>query len=131
MSIYEFTLILTADPNEEEADQLYGIFDDGTIATIDGVPQIYFHREAFSLESAIVSALLEVRKAGFDAVRILINPKVILGAIGNIDLRERGIDEAQAAEMRARLASFAEDWESPEMNVYDNYDEEKAKLQTR
>lgn len=46
-----------------------------------------------------------------------------------IDLRERGIDEAQAAEMWVRLASFAEDWESPEMSVYDNYDEEKAKLQ--
>ena len=50
---------------------------------------------------------------------------------GAIDLRERGIDKVQAAEMRARLASFAEDWESPEMNIYDNYDEEKAKLQTR
>ena len=131
MSIYEFTLILTADPNEEEADRLYSIFNDGTIATVEGVPQIHFHREAFSLESAIVSALLEVRKAGFDAIRVHINPKAMLGAIGNIDLRERGIDEAQAAEMRARLASFAEDWESPEMNVYDNYDEEKAKLQTR
>ena len=55
----------------------------------------------------------------------------MLGAIGTIDLRERGIDEAQAAEMRARFATFAEDWESPEMNVYDNYDEEKAKLQTQ
>ena len=131
MKTYEFTLILTADPNEEEADRLYSIFDDGTIATVEGVPQIHFHREAFSLESAIVSALLDLRKAGFDAVRVRINPKVILGAIGNIDLRERGIDAAQAAEMRARLASFAEDWESPEMNVYDNYDEEKAKLQTR
>ena len=50
---------------------------------------------------------------------------------GSIDLRERGINKAQAAEMRARLASFAEDWESPEMSVYDNYDEEKAKLQTQ
>ena len=49
----------------------------------------------------------------------------------SIDLRERGIDKAQAAELRARLACFTEDWESPEMNVYDNYDEEKAKLQTR
>lgn len=131
MKTHEFTLILTADPNEEEADRLYSIFDDGTITTVDGVPQIHFHREAFSLESAIVSALLEVRKAGFDAVRVLINPKVILGAIGTIDLRERGIDEAQAAELRARLACFAEDWESPEMDIYDNYDEEKAKLQTQ
>ena len=48
-----------------------------------------------------------------------------------IDLQERGIDEAQAADIRARLASFAEDWENPEMNVYDNYDDAKAKLQTR
>jgi hypothetical protein len=44
---------------------------------------------------------------------------------GQIDLRERGIDEAQAAEMRARLASFAEDWDSPEMDIYDNYDAAK------
>ena len=129
MKTHEFTLILTADPNEEEADRLYSIFDDGTIATVEGVPQIHFHREAFSLESAIVSALLEVRKAGFEAVRVHINPAVMLGATGNIDLRERGINQAQAAEMRARFATFAEDWESPEMSVYDNYDEEKAKLQ--
>ena len=50
---------------------------------------------------------------------------------GSINLRERGIDETQAANLRARFATFAEDWESPEMSVYDNYDEEKAKLQTR
>ena len=131
MKIYEFTLILTADPNEKEADRLYGIFNDGTVTTVEGVPQIHFHREAFSLESAIVSALLDIQKAGFDADHVHIKPKVVLGTVGNIDLRERGIDEAQAAEMRARLASFAEDWESPEMDVYDNYDEEKAKLQTR
>ncbi len=62
MKTHEFTLILTTDPNEKEADRLYSIFDDGTITTVEGVPQIHFHREAFSLESAIVSALLEVRK---------------------------------------------------------------------
>ena len=38
------------------------------------------------------------------------------------DLRELGIDEAQAADLRARLKAFAEDWESPEMDIYDNYD---------
>jgi len=43
----------------------------------------------------------------------------------------RGKYAKQSAEMRARLASFAEDWENLEMDVYDNYDEEKAKLQTR
>jgi hypothetical protein len=44
------------------------------------------------------------------------------------DLRERGIDEAQAADLRARLSQFAEDWESPEMDIYDNYDAVKANL---
>ena len=131
VKVHEFTLILTADPNEEEADRLYSIFNDGTIATVEGVPQIHFHREAFSLESAIVSALLEVRKAGFESVRVHINPSVMLGAIGSIDLREHGISKAQTAELRARLACFAEDWESPEMDIYDNYDEEKSKLQTQ
>ena len=48
-----------------------------------------------------------------------------------IDLRARGIDEAQAADLRARLATFAEDWNSPEMDIYDNYDAAKANLQTR
>jgi hypothetical protein len=36
-----------------------------------------------------------------------------------VDLRERGIDESQAADLRRRLAAFAEDWDRPEMAVYD------------
>ena len=36
-----------------------------------------------------------------------------------IDLRERGIDEEQAADLRARLRTCAADWDSPEMDVYD------------
>lgn len=46
----------------------------------------------------------------------------------SIDLRARGIDEQQAADLRARLESFAEDWESPEMNIYDDYDAAKSEL---
>ena len=38
---------------------------------------------------------------------------------GSVDLRERGIDESQAADLRRQLASFAEDWDRPEMAVYD------------
>jgi hypothetical protein len=48
-----------------------------------------------------------------------------------IDLPARGIDEAHAADLRVRLATFAEDWESPEMSIYDDYDVAKASLQTR
>ena len=46
----------------------------------------------------------------------------------SIDLRARGIDETQAAELRARLATFTEDWDSPEMAIYDDYDAAKANL---
>lgn len=49
----------------------------------------------------------------------------------NVDLRARGIDETQAADLRVRLKTFAEDWDSPEMEVYDNYDAAHARLQTR
>ena len=38
---------------------------------------------------------------------------------GGADLRARGIDEAQAAELRARLNTFSEDWERPEADIYD------------
>ncbi len=36
-----------------------------------------------------------------------------------------------AADLRTRLASFAEEWDSPEMSHYDNYDAAKAKLPSR
>lgn len=37
-----------------------------------------------------------------------------------IDLRERGIDEGRASDLRRRLAAFTEDWDRPEMAVYDD-----------
>jgi len=36
-----------------------------------------------------------------------------------IDLEDRGIDEPQAADLRARLKTFAEDWNRPEADIYD------------
>ncbi len=36
-----------------------------------------------------------------------------------IDLAACGIDAAQAADLRFRLSASAEDWERPEMDVYD------------
>ena len=46
---------------------------------------------------------------------------------GQIALQVRGIDEAQAAELRARLSAFAEEWDSPEMDLYDDYDAARDK----
>lgn len=36
-----------------------------------------------------------------------------------VTLHDRGIDEAQAADLRSRLKSFAEDCERPEATIYD------------
>jgi hypothetical protein len=38
---------------------------------------------------------------------------------GEVDLRGRGIDDKQAADLRSRLKTFAEDWDRPDMDVYD------------
>jgi len=45
-----------------------------------------------------------------------------------IDLKTYGIDQVQAAELRSRLASFAEDWEQPDMDGYDDYDTAKQAI---
>jgi hypothetical protein len=39
-----------------------------------------------------------------------------------IDLASQGIDPEQAEILRTSLATFSEDWNSPEMSIYDNYD---------
>ena len=36
-----------------------------------------------------------------------------------VDLRSRGISEVQARDLRARLKTFAEDWERREAAIYD------------
>ena len=77
MKIHEFTLILTADPNEEESNRLYEAFDDGTLVTSVDVPKICFHREAPSLEEAIESALVNIKLADFDVLRVEIEPEVM------------------------------------------------------
>ena len=45
-----------------------------------------------------------------------------------VNIQSRGIDEVRAAELRARLATFSEDWDTPEMAVYDGYEAAKARL---
>lgn len=47
---------------------------------------------------------------------------------GDIDLASSGIDETHAADLRARLSTFVEEWDNPEMDIYDDYDNAKSKL---
>lgn len=42
-----------------------------------------------------------------------------LSDAGPVDLADRGIDRQHAADLRRRVAAFAEDWQRPEMDVYD------------
>jgi hypothetical protein len=38
----------------------------------------------------------------------------------DIDLKSQDIDREQAEALRTSLATFSEDWNSPEMSIYDN-----------
>jgi uncharacterized UPF0146 family protein len=44
----------------------------------------------------------------------------------SVDLVAQGIDRDQAQALRTSFATFREDWESPEMSIYDNYDAARA-----
>lgn len=39
--------------------------------------------------------------------------------IKEISLSERGIDKTQAAELKGKFNTIAEDWSRPEMDIYD------------
>lgn len=54
------------------------------------------------------------------------NTRVIVTflADGPINLAELGISEAQAGDLRARLRTFMEDWDRPEMDIHNDYDPE-------
>ena len=45
-----------------------------------------------------------------------------------VSLANYGVIPAQAAELRVSFATFAGEWERPEMDVYDDYDAAKALL---
>jgi hypothetical protein len=60
MSTYEFTLRLDREVTEDEADTLYGVFNDGSVMTGPGETVIEFTREAPGLVEAIVSAVRDI-----------------------------------------------------------------------
>jgi hypothetical protein len=67
----------------------------------------------------IINELPRLTAAELQAVR----RKIMEIAAENsaVALHERGIDEVQAADLRSRLKTFAEDWERPEAAIYDEY----------
>jgi len=51
-----------------------------------------------------------------DEARVIVT---FLPTNGSVDLVQRQIDPRQAENLRARLKSFEEDWQRPEMDAYD------------
>jgi hypothetical protein len=80
MTKYSFTLILAGELEltEEIADELFAAgCDDGTPGTCNGVFSIDFHRKAPSLESAIQSAISNVKSAGYEVERVEIDAEAM------------------------------------------------------
>ena len=53
---------------------------------------------------------------GAEGSRVIVT---LIPAVEPVDLRARGIGESQAADLHRRLAGIVEDWDRPEMDVYD------------
>jgi hypothetical protein len=62
-------------------------------------------------------ALLETPQEMVGDIPVIVT---FLDDTGGIDLRERGIDLPHAVDLRGRLSAFADDWQSPDMDVYDD-----------
>ena len=64
----------------------------------------------------IINELTKLSAAELQAVRRRLAE---ISAENSVVLHDRGIDEVQAADLRSRLSTFAEDWERPEASIYD------------
>ena len=53
---------------------------------------------------------------------------IVIVPSNTIDLASQKIDQAQAEVLRTSLGTFAEDWNNPQMSIYDDYDTAKANL---
>jgi hypothetical protein len=64
-----------------------------------------------------------------EAVSTLAHAKVLVTflADSDIDLEMMGVDEAAAADLRSKFATF-DDWQDPNMDIYNDYDNAKASL---
>ena len=65
----------------------------------------------------IINELPSLTAAELQAVRRKLAEITVENSV--VALHDRGMDEAQAADLRSRLKTFAEDWERPEASIYD------------
>ncbi len=72
-----------------------------------------------SVEGIYQNGKVELQKTPevVDGTRVIVT---FLTSSGSVDLPDRGINQEQAKDLRARLRSFTEDWERPDMAAYDD-----------
>jgi hypothetical protein len=114
MSTYEFTLRIDREVTQDEAEALYGVFDDGSVTTGPGTTEIEFAREAPGWADAIGSAVRDVESV----------PGLIVTGAGQDDLvsipgiarraqRSREAVRLWAAGKRGPGGFPAAEWHSP------------------
>ena len=69
MKIYEFTLVLP-DVNDQTGDAIYGKCKESSVGNSNGTTYVAFDREAESLESAIDSAVADLKNVGVQPLRL-------------------------------------------------------------
>ncbi len=77
---FDFTIILAPDTDlsEDKAEALFAAgCDDCTPVVSNGVPLIYFHREAANLHEAIRSAVADVQRAGCKVAQVRIEAEAL------------------------------------------------------
>ncbi len=60
-----------------------------------------------------------------------IRERLAASATGGTPLQTFGLTPDEARQTRARLEAFAPDWDAPEMDEYDRYDEARKARETR
>lgn len=86
--IFEFTTNLVEFVESlDDADRLYGRFDDGSMSSSNCLTKIEFHREAATLDTAIRSAIADIEHCGFHVARVSIDETDFIQTI-NASLRE-------------------------------------------
>jgi hypothetical protein len=114
MSTYEFTLRLDREIIEDQADALYGIFNDGSIMTGSGRTEIEFSRDSDSWAEAIGSAIRDVESLPeLRVVGVGQEDLVSLMEIAHRTRRSREAVRLWAAGKRGPGDFPAPDWQSP------------------
>ncbi len=82
MSLYEFTVFLDREPLDDELDRMYEAgLDDSAPEYGNGTCEVRVARHADSITAAIVTAVEDIERAGFDATGIQAEDLLTLGTI--------------------------------------------------